>query len=80
MEFLVEAAQSFHSHGYSDDACSICHTHMDSTHRSPQLLAVELEILGSMKQPDKIQELIDKVCDLFNILALIYSCSHIFLY
>ena len=66
VDFLTEAAQSFHSHGHSEDACFLCH--MDSAAQSsPQLQAVELEILGSMKQPDRIWEFINTVNDLFSI-------------
>ena len=69
VDFLAEAAQSFHLHGYSEDACSICHCVDSATQRSPQLHAVELEILGSMEQPHRIWELINTVSDLFNIPA-----------
>ena len=62
VEFLVEVAQSFHSRGHPEDACSLCHCLDDSaTHGSPQLQAVELEILGSMKRLDRIWKLIDTV-------------------
>ena len=42
---------------------------------SPQLQAVELEILGSMKQLDRIWDLIDTVRDLFNILMYYLTVS-----
>ena len=61
MDFLIEAVQSFHLYGHSDDACSLCHMMDSAAQSSPTLLAVELEILGSTKQPDKMWELIDKV-------------------
>ena len=76
VEFLVEAAQCFHSRGHSEDACSLCHC-MDhsAAQGSPQLQVVELEILGSMKQLDRIWDLIDTVRDLFNILMYYLTVS-----
>lgn len=59
MKFLEEVAKSFHSHGYSEDACSICH--ISSTHNSPQLVAMEIEILGAVKQTTNMWKIIDQV-------------------
>ena len=76
MDFLLEAAQCFHQHGHSGDACSVCHIMDSVAQSSPQLLALELEILGSTKQPDKIWKLIDEVNDLFNIMHNACTCSY----
>ena len=59
MEFLVEIANSFHSHGYSEDACSICH--IGSTNNNSLVLATELEILGATKQHSNMWKVIDQV-------------------
>ena len=78
VEFLMEAAQCFHSRGHSEDACSLCYCAcMDhsAAQGSPQLQAMELEILGSMKQLDRIWDLIDTVRDLFNILMYYLAVS-----
>ena len=59
MEYLIEAARSFHFHGYSNDALTICHN--DSASSNPEVHAMELEILGSLKQPADMWSLIDQV-------------------
>lgn len=67
---------SFHLRGYSSDACSICQ--IESAQNSPQLLALQLEILGSLKQLTEMWDIIDQVyntnipiCNYFHNHALI---------
>ena len=59
MAFLAAAARCFHRHGYHEDACSICD--LDSSDSGDQLLAIKLEILGSMGQPSEMWTLVHKV-------------------
>ena len=70
----MEAATSFHSRGYSSDACSICR--IESAQNSPQLLALQLEILGSLKQLTEMWDIIDQV---YNTNIIIIYHNHAFI-
>lgn len=59
MAFLATAARCFHRHGCHKDACSICE--LDSSDDGDELLAIKLEILGSMGQHSEMWALVHEV-------------------
>lgn len=68
------AANCFHLRGYLEDASSICD--FDSSNDSPQLVALKLEILGSMQRPSEMWTLIREVRLILLLLtpALLLAC------